>query len=434
MIRQLRYILCMALTLTLLATVEAYPQQSSKMRQLENKRKALLAEIDRTSKLITETEKSRKVSLRKLNLLVKQVNARKEIIETLTTEIATVEQEISKLQTELEKLTREFEVKQTSYVRSLQAMQHRSYAQEQLLFILSAKDFDQGIRRARYLKEYAGWQKQEATKLKALHAVLEVKRNEMIVVKEEKTSLLNKREEERTKLQQSEEESRKEVNKLRQQKKDLEADLSKKRKQAQALNREIEQQIAKEVAAAAERERKRKQEEKRETPSPGKKSPTTKTQKKTSPDTYAMNNEELKLSGNFANNKGKLPSPITGSYSIVGSFGEHAHERLAQIRVNNNGIDLQGQANADARAVFDGVVTRIFVVEGYNNSVMVRHGNYITVYSNLVDVYVKSGDRVTAGQKLGKVFSDPDMGGASLLHFQIWKEKTKLNPQSWIRR
>ena len=117
---------------------------------------------------------------------------------------------------------------------------------------------------------------------------------------------------------------------------------------------------------------------------------------------------------------------------VVGTFGEQQHQELKYVRTNNSGIDIRTNAGADARAVFKGVVTRVFVVPGYNNSVIVRHGNYLTVYSNLSQVYVQAGDQVNTRQALGRIFSDPAEGNATVLHFQLWKEKTKLDPQPWL--
>ncbi|MDO4695690.1 murein hydrolase activator EnvC [Porphyromonas sp.] len=426
--KRIAFIFLSIVLLLLTVEQEVYSQKSKKVRQLETKRKELLDEINRTSVLIKETDKSKSLSLKRLNLLTRQVNARKEMILTLTSEIEVANQETMRLRVELDSLLIEFNTKQSSYVKSLQSMQCRGNVEEQLLFILSAKDFLQGLRRARYLQDYAMWQKDEALRIKDIHAKVKKKREAIEQQTIEKTNLLNQREMERENLQKSSEESRQEVNRLNQQKKELQAQLNKKRKQAQALNHEIEQQIAREVAAANKRAKQL-----------ASKSKTTKSKKKTTQKTpsqvqYQMNSDEVKLSGGFQNNKGRLPIPITGSYSIVGSFGEHAHESLSYVRINNNGIDIQGRPGAEARAVFEGVVTRIFVVEGYNNSIIIRHGNYLTVYSNITTVYVKSGDKVSAGQILGKVFADSELGGATLLHFQIWKERTKLNPKEWIRR
>ena len=147
---------------------------------------------------------------------------------------------------------------------------------------------------------------------------------------------------------------------------------------------------------------------------------------------YAMTKVERALSANFAGNRGRLPYPVTGPHTIVASFGEQQHEELKYVRTNNNGIDILTSPGADARAVFNGEVTRIFVVPGFNNSVIVRHGNYLTVYSNLSQVYVKAGDKVSTRQAIGKIFSDAEDGNSTVLHFQLWKEKTKLNPEPWL--
>ena len=147
---------------------------------------------------------------------------------------------------------------------------------------------------------------------------------------------------------------------------------------------------------------------------------------------YAMTKAEKQLSDNFANNRGRLPYPVAGRHTIVATFGEQQHQELKYVRTSNSGIDIQTSPGADARAVFNGEVTRVFVVPGYNNSVIVRHGNYWTVYSNLSQVYVKAGDRVSTRQAIGRIYSDPEDGNSTILHFQLWKEKTKLNPQPWL--
>ena len=147
---------------------------------------------------------------------------------------------------------------------------------------------------------------------------------------------------------------------------------------------------------------------------------------------YAMTKAEKRLSDDFASNKGRLPYPVSGRHTIVATFGEQQHQELKYVRTNNSGIDIQTSPGADARAVFNGEVTRVFVVPGYNNSVIVRHGNYLTVYSNLSQVYVKAGDKVSTRQAIGKIFTDTEDGNATILHFQLWKEKTKLNPAPWL--
>ena len=260
----------------------------------------------------------------------------------------------------------------------------------------------------------------------------------------EKRTLLGTRQEESKKLESEEASQKEEVQLLNKRQKDLKADLQKKRRQAEALNRQIEKQIAEEIARAeaeakAARERAERERRAREqAAAKGKPVPESKNEpirEERVADTkggYAMTKAEKQLSDNFANNRGRLPYPVAGRHTIVATFGEQQHQELKYVRTSNSGIDIQTSPGADARAVFNGEVTRVFVVPGYNNSVIVRHGNYLTVYSNLSQVYVKAGDRVSTRQAIGRIYSDPEDGNSTILHFQLWKEKTKLNPQPWL--
>ena len=150
-------------------------------------------------------------------------------------------------------------------------------------------------------------------------------------------------------------------------------------------------------------------------------------------DSYVLLGSEVFISKEFENSKGKLPFPLTGNYTIVSTFGEHQHQELSYVRTNNNGIDIQTTAGTEACAIFRGVVTRVFVMPGFNNNVIIRHGNYLTVYSNLSNVYVKAGDVVNSSQIIGQIFTDTEKSNATILHFQLWKERTKLNPSVWVK-
>jgi septal ring factor EnvC (AmiA/AmiB activator) len=235
-------------------------------------------------------------------------------------------------------------------------------------------------------------------------------------------------------LEEEEAVQQKEINELNKKQQRLQDELKKKKRQADALNKQIEKQIAEEVAkaeaearAASEREEKSKQaatqskagENKRVADSKG---------------GYAMTRDEKRLSDNFAANRGRLPVPVTGQYSIVSAYGEQQYQDLKYVRVVNNGIDIQATSGSEARAVFNGKLTSVFVQPGYNNSVIIRHGNYLTVYSNLSEVYIKQGEEVKTGQSIGKIFTDSENDNATILHFELWKEREKQNPQPWLSR
>ena len=366
-------------------------QNSARVRELEKQRKAALAEIEMTSQLLDETRQTARNSLNRLNLLSKQILSRKQVISLLNQEIGEIDKQIAASRRNISQLEKELGNKRQNYGKSVQSIYKRRSSQDKLLFILS---------------EIIGKQKEIVGKQKELEKT-----------RAEKNTLLGAREDESRKLQTEESSQKEEVQQLNKKQKQLQADLKKKKKQADALNRQSEK------AAAS-----------------GKKVPETKPE--TEPvreervaDTkggYAMTKAEKRLSDDFASNKGRLPYPVSGRHTIVAAFGEQQHQELKYVRTNNSGIDIQTAPGTDARAVFNGEVTRVFVVPGYNNSVIVRHGNYLTVYSNLSQVYVKAGDKVSTRQAIGKIFTDTEDGNATILHFQLWKEKTKLNPAPWL--
>lgn len=429
----------------LLLVESGYAQKSSAVRKLEQQRKEALADIEQTNQLLQETSKSAKSSLNRLNLIAKQILSRKKVISLLNQELDEIEKELMAIQGEIRRLKSQLGEKQTNYGKSIRGLYKRHSAQDKLLFVLSAENFSQSLRRIRYLREYADWQKKQASEIVAKQKEIDLKRQEMEKTRADKRALLGTRQEESKKLQSEEAAQKEEVQQLNKKQKDLKAELRKKQKQAEALNRQIEKQIAEEIARAeaeAKAAREKAEREARAQAVKNKAKELSNAAKSNEPireervaatkGGYAMTKAERQLSDNFGNNRGKLPYPVTGRYTVVATFGEQQHSELKYVRTSNSGIDIQTTPGADARAVFNGVVTRVFVVPGYNNSVIVRHGNYLTVYSNLSQVYVKAGDVVSTRQALGKIYADPEEGQATILHFQLWKEKTKLNPLPWL--
>ncbi|WP_080902734.1 murein hydrolase activator EnvC [Parabacteroides sp. Marseille-P3160] len=406
----------------------ASAQQSERLKQLEAQRKEALKDIEETSRRLKETQATAKNSLNRLNLLARQVMSRRNVIDLLNKEINSLDDQIFALRKEVDELQVDLNKSRTNYANSAQKLYRRHTSQDKLLFILSAESFIQSFRRMRYLREYAEWQKKQAREIIEKQTQISRKQTELEKSRSDKQLLLATREQERMRLQGEESDQKAEVQQLNKQQKELQAVLKKKQQQANALNQEIERLIAEEIRRAeeeAETARKKAQadgieekpEEKRQAETKG---------------GYAMTQAERKLSADFGSNRGRLPYPVSGRHTIVSQFGEQQHQQLKYVRTNNNGIDIETTPGSDARAVFTGVITRIFVVPGYNNSVIIRHGNYLTVYSNLSQVYVKVGDKVKTGQSIGKIFVDSEEGNSTILHFQLWKEKTKLNPAPWL--
>jgi len=417
------------IVICLLPLMSIVGQKSAKVRELESQRRAALAEIEMTNKLLSETKTSAQNSLNRLNLLSQQILQRKKVISLLNQEVSVIDNEITGLQSELFKLQQDLGSKRESYVKSVQSLQKRVNSQEKLLFILSAENFSQSLRRMRYLREYADWQKRQAGEIISKQEEITEKRKELEKTRTEKQQLLVTRESESRKLQDEEIGQKQEVQELNKRQKQLQADLRKKQQQANALNRQIEKQIAEEIARseAQARAARGKTTEKVDDKTPAKE------RTADSKGGYAMTKEEKKLSDNFADNRGRLPFPVNKNFTIVGTYGEQQHPDLKYVRTQNNGIEIQTVAGADACSVFDGVVSSISVVGGYNNLITIRHGNYITVFANVSQLYVKTGDRVKTGQAIGKIFTDTENDNSTILHFEIRKEKVKQNPLVWLK-
>lgn len=408
--------------------------QNSKIKSLEIERKKALEEVEIATKLLKETSNSKKNALYRLNLLAQQITSRKKVISILSNEIESLNEEIKKTEKEIKLLEGELGYKKNNYAKSLQKMTFYKNAQDRFLFVLAGEDFAQSYRRLRYLKEYAEWQKNQGKEIISKQEELQKKKKKLDTSKNDKLSLIRAKEKEENNLIQEENIQQKEVKTLAAQEKDLQKELDKKKKQAAELNRQIEKAIAEEIARAnAEAERIRKANAEAE--KANKTEEIREIRKAETVGGYAMTKEEQQLSSVFANNQGKLPYPLKGSYKIISHFGQQKPAGLKYVTLNNNGIDIQTTTpNNEAKSVFNGVVSKVFMVPGYNNSIIIRHGNYLTVYCNLSEVYVKADEKVKTGQALGKIFTDYESGNTTILHFELWKEKIKLNPESWLGR
>lgn len=354
----------------------------------------------------------------------------------------TIDRELSKLERQLVRLENDLKDKKKKYEASVQYLYKNRSVQEKLLFILSAKTLSQTYRRMRYVREYADYQRLQGEEILKKQEQVNQKKTELQQVKKAKASLLKEREVEKEKLEAQEKEKRTLVANLQKKQRGLQNELNKKRKEANQLNARIDRLIAEEIEKArkraAEEARKeaaaRKKAAAKETKSAATSSSEKATTKKAAPlETYTMDKADRELSGSFVSNRGKLPMPITGPYIITSRYGQYSVEGLRNVKLDNKGIDIQGKPGAQARAIFNGKVAAVFQLNGLFN-ILIRHGNYISVYCNLSSASVKTGDTVTTRQVLGQVFSDGADNGRTVLHFQLRKEKEKLNPEPWLNR
>lgn len=416
------------LSFSLFISISFFAQTNREIKKLEEQRKQALLEISNTNKLLNDTKKTTTSLLSRISLLSDQIITRQKIVGLLEAEIKGIDLEQEKTEAEIKVLEKDLRDKQQNYAKAVDAVLKNRNSENKLLFILSGKSLSESYRRLRYLKEYSAWRSNQADEITEKSNQLKDKKESLIKTKASKLSLLKQREIEQENLKKEEGNYQQEVKEAQQKQKQLQQTLAQKRKQAEALNKRIEKLIAEEVARQ-EREARRKAQARAEANA---KTNNGKGSKKGSSATPIMTETDIKLSSNFASNKGKLPFPVTGTYRITNRFGSHQHSQW-RVTTSSNGIDIKAQAGAEAKAVFNGEVSKVIAFPGYNNCLIIRHGNYYSFYGNIQSLYVKQGDTVTTGQAIGKVYTDPDTN-ISELHFQLWQGTTKLNPEPWLRK
>lgn len=414
--------------------------QSNKLiEELESRRGALQQQIAESETLLITTKKDVGSQLSGLAALTGQIEERKRYILTINNDVESIERELSSLERQLARLQHDLKDKKQKYESSVQYLYKNRSIEEKLMFIFSAKSLAQTYRRMRYVREYATYQRLQGEEVLKKQEQVNSKKTELRQVKAAKEGLLKEREEEKAKLEVQEKEQKLLVDNLKKKQRGLQNELSKKRREANQLNARIDRLIAEEI----EKARKRAEEEARREAAARKKAggkaenavdASTAAKMKAAPlETYSMSKADRELSGDFANNRGKLPMPITGAYIITSHYGQYSVEGLRNVKLDNKGIDIQGKPGAQARAIFNGKVAAVFKLNGLFN-ILVRHGNYISVYCNLSSASVKQGDDVSTKQTLGQIFSDGADNGRTVLHFQLRKEKEKLNPEPWLNR
>lgn len=429
-------------------------QTTRAIRQLEQQRNELKEQIAASETLLQSTKKDVKSQLADLALITGQIDERQKYLNTIESDVQTIQQEVDRLQTELSRLEKELADKKAKYERSVKYMYRNKSIQEKLMFIFSADNLTQMYRRMRYVREYADFQRLQGIQVQRKQQQVTAKQRTLVASRKAKEELLAQGEAEKQKLQEQEQQRKTLVASLQKKQGSLQSELNKQRKSANKLNAQIDRLIEIEIEKARKREEERKAaearrlaEEKRlaearaaearrkeaartET-SGSKEEDAVITPATPKMDAYKVDSDDRTLVSSFEKNRGALPVPITGPYVIVGHYGQYDVPGLRNVRLDNKGIDIKGQAGANARAIFDGEVSAIFQYNGLTN-VLVRHGNYISVYCNLQSVQVQKGSKIHTRDIIGKIHTNAE--GNTILHFQLRKETAKLNPEVWIRR
>ncbi len=375
------------------------------LKELEKKKKGNKKEINYINKLLKSTQKDTKKSYNKFLILNKKINARCDLISNINeekkiidTKIEDHKRVISSLESDLKQLRDEY-AKMIYYAYKNRNSYHR------LMFIFSSKDFNQAYKRLKYLQQYSEYRRKQAEVIMQTKQILTNKLAEFDTKKAEKQKLLNEKKQESVVLAFEKAEQCDVLNHLKTKEKDLKKKLAQQQLIANKLQKAIEEIIAEEAKKAAEKGTK----------------------------IFELTPEDKLISSNFGRNRGRLPWP-TEKALITGNFGVHPHAVLPGIEVQNNGIDLATTEGAIVRSLFTGVVRKVIAIQGANKAVIIRHGNYLTVYQNLIKVFVKAGDKVNTKQSIGVVFTDKYEDNKTTLHLEIWRETTKLDPVLWLCR
>lgn len=463
-----RWIYILLCLICLSWTADAQQAKKSKqLRRLETQRQSVLNKIKHTDRELKRIKKDTEQEQKRLKLVRQQVSQRKEVIGILGNEISALQTQIDSLGIHIRHLSSREAMLLKQYAGSLRALQHDAPQTDRLLFLLSARSFDEAYQRQRFIGQYARASQKIVRELKQTRLGIEQTQRTINDNQKEKKELLALRDNEKKELEREEGKREANVQNLKGKEKKLAQQLEQQRKQAQRLENQIQAQIAAEIARAEEEARRQQarrearakarraaQEKARkaaEAKEAGDAKSRTKPQPKPTPidepddepeserrsaiaGGYAMNAEERKLSGSFAQNRGRLPMPVRGRYELLRRFGRQQHASLKRVEVVSGGIDLRAHADRHAYAVFSGIVSSVFETPGYRNSVIVRHGNYLTVYANLAAVSVHVGQRISTGQKLGTIDSSAGSDRTGVLHFQLWHERTKQDPLPWLKR
>lgn len=473
----------------------ARPKKASRNMENVRKEKKMTEEQIRAASLQLEENKRKTArSLNALNTLNAEVAEHKEAISTLNGQILSLDNEMASLSDSISELDGKLETMRKSYASSVKRIKEsRTGITSKLAFIFASESFMQAYRRMRYLQEFSAWRKKKSDEIQVVKADLEDKKTQLGKLQKAKAESLIKLKKEHDALSVKQNETSRLVAQLKSEGSAINEVLKEKEAQARALDRELDRLIAEEQKRQEEERRKAEErrlaeekriaeerriaEEKRlaeeklakEKEVQAKQNPLVASSKKSEkkakdvkPDKTKKNEPKkaeliayatpaaskakpavavsadnaaklINISGSFESNKGRLPFPVAGKYKIVRAYGRQQHPDLPHVTTENSGIDIEVSPGSTARAIFNGKVSAIFRQPGFNTIVMIRHGNYLTVYANLGDILVKNGEEVKAGQTIGRVYADPDDGNRSILHFELRKEREKLNPTAWVK-
>lgn len=427
------------------------PRNSATVRQ---ERRNADRERQRTEARIRENVDRTESELRRYEHLQAQVRIQRANELVLTRRVDSISSRERQLADSVGRLTRKVERLDSVYRNSLRAIRRQRQAASPAAFVFSAESFSQAVRRMRYLRDLADWNARQGRRLRADRQQLQVSAERLDSARRRLAVSRDALGRARAALEEDMARSEQTVNTLRSHSRELNTVLQRLQARSEALEAELTRAIEAEEAARREQERLERERREREAREAAERRAREQAARQPSeqsapepepepapeptpapvPDRAQQPAPNLTdLTAGFEAQKGRLQMPVTGNASIVSNFGRRTHTEFSRVEVQNNGIDIEAAAGAKARAVFDGTVTMVIVMDGFQNVVLVRHGEYLTVYAGLQDLDVRKGDTVRAGQPLGTIYTIPGDDHGTRLHFEVRHEKQKLDPRQWLR-
>ncbi len=373
-----------------------YSQDKEKLKDLQNKAKE---EIEYANRILNETREKKKYSISELKVLEYKINTRSKYIEQVNREIQDINKRIEENRALIKSLEADLENIKMEYAKIIVNAYKKREQNILLMYLLASESFDQAYKRIRYIQQYTEYKKKQAKLIIAFKSTMEQKIRELNIYKTEKEKLIKEKELESINI--AKEKGSKEViiKELAKREDELLKDITEKKRLAEEIKKELEKLLA------AERAKQKNM-------------------------VIKLTPEEMIISENFEKNIGKLPWPT--KYGIVtGKYGEQPHPILKNIKIRNDGIDISTVRNAEVRAIFNGKISRIFSLPGENYTVIIKHGDYYTLYHNLINIRVSTGESVYTKQNIGNVYTD-EKTNQTILHFQIWKESKNSDPELWL--
>jgi septal ring factor EnvC (AmiA/AmiB activator) len=436
----LRSVIWVAVTFTLLLSSFFRPQhifaQSSaqgkqKKEQLEQQMKTLRKEISDMEKQLEQTSSRKQENEEQVQILKEKIKKRESLISNYSNQIDNLEDNITGTKKDIDSQTVQIEQMKTDYARMLRTTYSNLALQNQVTFLISAASFNEAIARYNYLKRISDYRRKQTVDLDQYIHDLEDKKTTLEQSKKKKEGLLEAQSEQKEKLLTEKEQTDKMIEQLGDKEKKQRRYVEIKNKAVQTLNAKIQKIIEDEIKLA----RKKAEDAARKKAIAGNKTKpgTTTTTIARAPahtETILMSPKDQALTSDFASNKGKLPWPVAKG-TVIGAFGKHEHPTLKGVFTENNGIDIKAADGANGRAIFGGTVVSVFTLPTTQTCIIIKHGEYFSVYSNIATATVKSNDNVITKQNLGTLYTDKS-DSQTKIHLEIWRGKDKLNPAEWL--